>query len=160
MLRRLSFTICLTASLAGCASFSQSRLNPMNWFGRAAPVTATGEAALAPLVPLARVVTVDGRPAIANLTGLRVDRTPDGAIVTARGVAATQGYFNAELVPVAAPAGVLRFEFRAEAPATAQPVGSAASRTISVALHLGTNQLTGVRAIEVSGADRALRSAR
>jgi len=89
---RKSLLILLPAVLAlsGCARLQDSRLNPFTWFGSSSPATAPVDADgnIVPLVP-ARTQLIGNRDMIDQVTALRINRTPDGAIVTATGVAAT-----------------------------------------------------------------------
>ena len=95
---RATLPLLLRTALAttGCARLADSRINPLNWFGssQSSSVTPTGE--LRPLVPANRTTKVtDERGAIAQVSALRIERTPDGAIMRATGIASTQGQFNA-----------------------------------------------------------------
>ncbi len=159
MLRAATLTICLALGLTGCARLADSRINPLNWFGRSASVAATPETR-GPLVPSGGVVVVDNRALIETVTDLRIERKPGGAIVRATGIAATQGYFNAQLVLTGIEGGVARYDFRVEAPAGYEAVGSVGSRRITAAVTLGSSELAGIRSIEVRGATNAQRSSR
>jgi len=142
--------------LAGCGT----RLNPFNWFGgsTAEPVATPAEAGSGP---------VDPRPSVAQITELRVDRVPGGALVTAVGLPPTQGWFEAELVPEAvgidgrplAENGVLTFRFVAVPPPSPRQAGTQASREISAGVFLTDQTLAPVRTVTVTGA-RNQRSAR
>jgi len=155
MARPLVLLLCLTLTLAGCARLAGSRLNPLNWFGTSVAVAPTDAAGnLRPLVPAARQVTAnDARILIGSVTALEIDRTTGGAIIRATGLAAAQGGFNAQLVPVGQDNGTLTLEFRIETPPAAQPGGSAAGRTITVARTIGEAELAGLRQVVVIGAD-------
>jgi len=152
---RVSLPLLLCAALAttGCARVSESRLNPLNWLGasQSAPLTAGGQ--LKPLVPVDRQTKVtDTRGGIETVTGLTIERLPNGAMVRATGVASTQGQFNAQLVPVSNTGGVLTLAFRIEAAAGFAGTRSAGSRQVTVARVITTANLTGVRTIRVQGA--------
>ncbi len=150
-------------ALSGCATVSDSRFNPLNWFGRSqsTPVTAPAGQDLRPLVsPGELAADVDRRALIGSVTDLQVDPTPSGAIVTARGLAATQGFFNAELVRRGVDNGVLTFEFRVEAPAPNTPNGTLGAREITAATNLSSRDLVGIRAITVAGQTNSLQSSR
>lgn len=159
MLRPVPLLLCLSMTLSGCATVTQSRLNPLNWFGGSTgAVSAPASAPTGPLVPANRqAATVDLRTPVAQIAALRVDPTPSGIIVTATGLAAGPGYFNAALVPVGASGGVLTFEMRAEAPVVPAPGGTP---TISVAVPLSSAELGGISRIEVRGQTNALTAAR
>jgi len=159
MRRTLPLLLCSALLLTGCASIQQSRLNPFNWFGgpiqpTAAPLDANGE--LRPLVPEnAGATMTDTRVLIDQITSLRVNRTPDGVILTATGLAAAQGRFNAQLVPTGYDNGVLGFAFRVAVPEGATDVGRDATRRITVARVLTQAELQGVRTIRVQAARNA-----
>lgn len=159
---RLTLMLCLALAVAGCARIADSRLNPLNWFGSSRPVANLDEnGQVRPLVPAGSFTrVVDQRGLIAQVTAMEVARNPQGAIVRATGVASAQGGFNAQLVPVDVSGGVLTLAFRVERPAGFQPGGSVASRTISVARLIPADELAGIRAIRVQGAQNARVSSR
>ncbi len=101
----------------------------------------------------------DPRPLIDQILDLKLERVPGGAIVRARGLPPTQGYFDADLlvlnggVPVN---GVLTFQFRAAAPLSPARAGTPLSREIIVGTFLTDQSLAGIRSIRVSGARNAL----
>lgn len=151
---RVSLPLMFCAALAttGCARVADSRMNPLNWFGKStsAPLTASGE--LRPLVPTNRATRlVDGRGGIQSVAGLVIEKTPNGTIVRATGVASTQGQFNAQLVPVSNENGVLTLVFRIEGVANAA-TNAAFSRQVTVARVLTFAELAGVRTIRVQSA--------
>jgi len=161
MLRKLAIVVGLAAALSGCARVSESRLNPLNWFNPA-PAT-TNEAAIQrkPLVPTQTEVTVvDARVLIESLVSASLETSGSGAILRATGVAASQGYFNAELVLVGASNGVLTYDFSVERPAGYEAVGSANSRQITVATVIDAAVLRGVKAVDVRGANGTKRLSR
>lgn len=72
---------------------------------------------LRPLVPANRATkVVDSRGAIETVATLSVEKTPDGALIRATGIASTQGQFNAQLVPVSNEGGTLTLAFRIKQP--------------------------------------------
>lgn len=161
MLRTTFLVSSVLLTLSGCARISDSRFNPINWFGRSveAPVTDTRERR--PLVPEERTtVAVEGRPLVQSVTALSVDRTPTGAIVRATGTAQTQGFFNAQLVNAGVSNGVLTLEFRAQSPAGFEAEGSARSRQINAAYAIDGADLAGIRSVRVQAATNARTSAR
>lgn len=161
MLRPAVLTICLGITLSGCAQISESRFNPLNWFGSSTETAAAVPSEVKPLTPERReVVTVDARVLIDQITAFEIARTPEGAILRATGIAATQGFFNAQLVLVARDNSNATYEFRVERPAGFQDVGSAASRQISVATVVTGADLEGVRQITVRGAQSSRTSRR
>ncbi len=92
-------TVLLVASLllAGCGGWSESRLNPGNWFGKSRPAPVAAAEEVNPLIPksskgiFSRPEREDVTVPIAEVTELRVDPTTTGAIIYAEGVAARQG---------------------------------------------------------------------
>ncbi len=140
--------VCLVV-LAGCGGFRDSRLNPLNWFGR------SQTADLEPLVP---ADAPDVRALVADVIDIQIDQLPGGAILRATGRAPTQGYWQAELVlrdaPEADPAAQV-YEFRIFPPVTAADVSTAQSREVTVALYLSDIDLAGVQSITVQGASNA-----
>lgn len=140
----------LAVALAGCGKVRQSRLNPFNWFRKSQPretIVLSDEQA-------------DPRPLVDTVLSMAVEPIPGGAVVRARGVTPTQGWWDAELVKrdVEEP-GVLVYEFRLQPPAEQTAVSTQQSREIDVAVYLSEVRLEGVREIVVQGAKNA-RSAR
>ena len=155
---KTSITLALVAalSLGACGRIADSRLNPFNWFGPSQPVAnVDAEGNLRPLVPGTGSAVFDQRGAIDQIAALSIERTPNGALVRATGIASTQGQFNAQLVPVRFENGVLTLAFRVEAPEGFSAGGSEASRTITVARALSNAELAAVRVIRVQGARNA-----
>lgn len=133
----------LVVGLSGCAAVNESRFNPLNWFG-------SDEETLGPVD-----VDSDGRPLVAQVTGLTIERTPGGAIIRATGLPPTQGWFDAELVnpdqdggPID---GVLTYTFRAVAPETPKRQSSVQSRELTAAVFVTNLTLANTRAIQVTG---------
>ncbi|WP_047772325.1 hypothetical protein [Wenxinia marina] len=138
----------------GCARLANSPLNPFGWFGGSTEVMATAPdpATRRPLVTTADVAVVaDTRPAIAQVDEMSVERTPRGAIVRATGTAATQGVYNADLVPRGVSGGTLVLEFRVEQPPQVPPGGPERTRTVTVARSFEARELAGISAIRVVG---------
>lgn len=141
----------LAMALPGCARLRESRINPLNWFGPG------GEAVVTDLY----VRPEDPRALVAQVTLLKVEPYPGGAIVRATGVPPTQGYWEAELV--AQPLdenGQLVYEFRVFPPVVPAAAGTPTSRQITVAAAISTIALQGVGTIVVQGASNALSSRR
>lgn len=162
MHRRIIALTLLCSFAAGCAQISESRFNPLNWFGASRAEATSGETqALAPLVrPGQQTMVIDQRSLVANITALRVDRTPYGALVHATGTTPTQGYYNAELVPTGIENGTLTLAFRAQAPAGFEATGAARTRQITAAYELSVAELAGIRRIRVQGAQNSRTSSR
>ena len=156
MLRPLTTALCLGLMLTGCARLADSRLNPLNWFGRSAPVVATtADGQVQPLVPPGQAAAQDTRVVIDQIVDLQIEQTSSGAIVRATGLAATQGFYSAELVLASSADGNLVYDFRVMAPEGFEAIGTEASRRITVALELSVAELAGVRSVTVRGAQNA-----
>jgi hypothetical protein len=147
--RRL-FVISMAAALAGCGGFRESRLNPRNWFGRS-------ERRETIALPQAQQ---DPRPLVASVLSMSVEPIPGGAIVRARGETPTQGWWQAELVPLDIDQdGLLVYEFRLVPPVGQTDVSTPQSRQVDVAIYISDIRLERVREIVVQGSTNA-RSAR
>ena len=75
MTSRALLTLLAVVMVAGCATVSESRLNPFNWFGRSessAVVTQSPNA--------------DPRNLVSQVVSLRVEQVPGGAIIHATGL--------------------------------------------------------------------------
>ena len=131
----------VTLILSACST----RLNPLNWFGRDRSETVS--------TVVDPNVTRDGRRFVSQVTELAVDATPNGAIVRAVGLPATQGYWDAELVRVASqdPSAVI-YEFRVVPPFERRRQSTQQSREIIAGAELSNAALRGVRSISVVGA--------
>lgn len=145
MVRQAVGIVLICGLVTGCARVSESRLNPLNWFGRSTP---------APTVSLPGTgAIIDDRPLIETITALEIERTPGGAIIRAAGVAPVQGWYGAELTPENRDAepvdGVVTFFFRALPPLDPTRVSTPASRELVVATYLTDAALEGVREIRV-----------
>ena len=151
-MKRALLLILITATLlAGCARIGQSKLNPVNWFGHARPVAPT----------TLYTAPTDARALVAQVTALKIDPYPGGAIVRATGLPPTQGYWSAELVPRDVDdKGRLVYDFRIFAPTTPAAPGTPFSRRITVAANLSTIKLADVKTIVVQGANNALSARR
>lgn len=145
MKTRLGLAFAATAVLASCGAGGSS-LNPFSWFRSEPEVRVAATAAAIP---------TDPRPLVQQVEWVKVERTTSGAVLSAMGLPPTQGYFDAELVPLNDERpldGVLRYEFRAFAPVVARPAGTRQSREISAGRAITVNDLVGVRRIEVIAA--------
>lgn len=137
--------------LAGCGSVRDSRINPFNWFG-----PDRGET----LTPKEIADKQDARPRVDQVVSLRAEQVTGGAIVNAVGLPLTQGFYSAELVQIPSDQrGVLDLEFRIVPPQRAIRQGTQASREVTVAKLLTSQDLAGVTTIRVLGA-RNVRSVR
>ena len=149
-LSRRHVVLGLAVAVAGCGKVRQSRLNPFNWFRKSKPRETIA-------LPGAET---DPRPLVDTVLSMAVEPIPGAAVVRARGVTPTQGWWDAELVKrdVEEP-GVLVYEFRLQPPAEPTDVNTQQSREIDVAIYLSDVKLDGVHEIVVQGAKNA-RSAR
>jgi len=140
----------LGLTLAGCGGLRESRLNPFNWFRRSEPretIVLPGE-------------QTDPRGLVETVLSMNVEPIPGGAVVRARGLTPTQGWWNAELVGRDVDEnGVLVYEFRLLPPTRQTDVNTQRSREIDVAIYISDIKLANVREIVVQGATNA-RSAR
>lgn len=168
MLKPLITAIALGSVLGGCATIRDSAVNPFNWFGRSSQAPVEQTEVTNPLIPTQsglfarareRRETVAPTTPIDQITALQIERVPGGAIIRATGVDATQGTFNAGLVPANADEtpqdGVLVYTFERQRPAGARAGGSQASREVTVARHVTDQNLRGVRSIRVVAASNA-----
>ncbi len=159
MLRPVIVLVCLSLTLSGCGRMAGSSWNPLNWFGGGSS-TVSADGTVRPLLPAsAGDRIVDSRGMIDQVLQVELARTSSGAILRATGLAAAQGYYNAELVPVSQGNGTLVLEFRIEPPATYTATGSEASRRVTVARDFDIYELAGIRTFTVQAA-RNSRSAR
>jgi hypothetical protein len=140
----------LGLALAGCGAVRDSRLNPFNWFKRS-------EARETIALP---DQGRDPRPLVDTVLSMAVEPIPGGAVVRARGLTPTQGWWDAELVGRDLDEnGVLVYEFRLLPPVGRTDVNTQRSREIDVAIYISDVKLANVREIVVQGATNA-RSAR
>jgi hypothetical protein len=144
--------LALTLTLSACAAVRESRFNPLNWFGQS-------EARAARSVPADAYAPIpDPRPLVDQVIAMAVEPIPGGAILRATGLPPTQGFWDAELVPVEgteeAPVedGLLVFDFRIWPPPYVARAGTQPSREVEVATYLTLNDLEGVTRIVVRGA--------
>lgn len=153
----LTLSLALAAALPGCSRISDSRLNPLNWFKSSQPAATT-------LAPENGYVDVDDRrvPA-AQIVSMTLHKVSGGAMLMVTGVAPTQGWWDAELVPVDAgdrPVdGVLAYRLLMAEPtpgsADAARTGDPATREITVSRFLSDVKLSDVRKLVVEGANGA-----
>lgn len=166
MRKPATLLILATVLLSGCATISESRLNPFNWFGSSQPDPAAmnpAEAEVNPLIPR-RAVSVfrdntpevfAGRP-IAEITELLVERRPGGAIIRATGVASRVGPFDVRLIAdeEAGDAETLVLDLKALQQAGPRETGPRA-RQVTAARWITDQDLRGIRTITVRGAENA-----
>jgi hypothetical protein len=131
----IALTLCL--SLAACG---ESRLNPFNWFGGEREERITVTEVERPSDP---------RPLVAEITGLAIEPTTSGAILTATALTETSGHWRPGLVLVGIEDGAATYEFRAARPPEGASQGTGRSREIVAAVALGPDELQGLRSITV-----------
>lgn len=154
---RSTLILGMMLALAGCG-FSESRFNPINWFGNG-----KNEAKETVVVEKGDPALRDERPLVEQVTELQIERAAGGAIVRATGVALAPGYFGAELVPLAQETpvnGSLVYFFRVQAPETAVGPGPTTTRTLTVARFVPDTVLERARSIVVRGARNQRRATR
>lgn len=144
---RLLLLAAMTALLIlpGCGKIANSRFNPFNW-AKTEVTTLEPEGGYD--------VTTDTRPLIDQVLSVAVEPMPGGAIVRAKGLPPTQGYWSAELVPEndGEPVdGVLTLRFVVYAPPEVAPVSTQASREITVGYFLTDIELDRIARINVQG---------
>lgn len=152
---RLPQILLLTAALglASCGAVRNSKLNPLNWFGKSQEVAVA--------VQPTEDSDAKGRSLIQTVLSMQVEPYKGGAIIRATGLPPTQGWWQADLVPRPLDEnGVLVLEFRVFPPVKPWPQGTQPSREITVALALSDIKLDGVREIVVQGAENARSSRR
>ena len=136
----------LAVALAGCGKVRQSKLNPFNWFRKSEPretIVLPGK-------------QEDPRPLVDTVLSMQVEPIPGGAVVRARGVTPTQGWWDAELVPQPVDEnGRLVLEFRIFPPLERTAQGVPQSREVVVALYQSNIKLDPVREIIVQGETNA-----
>lgn len=145
----------LATSVSACG-ISSSKLNPFNWFGKSEEVTT-----LEPEEGYAKAKG-DFRVPVAQVVAMDVKQTLSGAIISATGLAPTQGWWDAELIAKNGGApedGVLTYRFVIAEPtpgsAAATRISTPQSREVNVATYITRTKLDGVRRIVVEGAANA-----
>lgn len=151
MSRPLIASLLCVALLSACG-FGQSRLNPLNWFGRSQPAETVGLLTTAP---------ADPRPLVAQVLTMSIEPFPGGALVRATGLPPTQGFWDAELVALPVDdTGTLVLEFHIFPPVARAGVVNQQSREVTVAYSLSDIKLEGISQIIVQGAGNARASRR
>ncbi len=151
---RIPLTAALIAvtTLSACGGFRDSKINPLNWFGRSQPEAQSNVATQAP---------VDQRPLVAQVLLVKVERSSTGAIVRATGLPPSQGWWDAELVALPIDEnGVLTLEFHVFPPLGQTSVVNQPSREITAAYAISAFKLRSVTKVIVQGANNALSSGR
>jgi hypothetical protein len=134
---RVSLALTLCLSLAACG---ESRLNPLNWFGGEREERITVTEVERP---------TDPRPLVAEVTGLAIEQTTSGAILTATALTEATGYWQPGLVLIGREDGAATYEFRAAPPSAGAVAGPEPTRIIVAATALDQGDLRGLRSITV-----------
>jgi len=164
MSKSLSALLATTLILGACG-FSDSRINPLNWFGRSQPAPVADQAEPTnPLIPKSGGLFSNRNPGekedylgkpFEEITDLTIERVAGGAIIRATGLAARQGYYTVRLTPENEDElpvdGVLTYRLEGVRPAVATPVGTKPTRTVTAARKVTDQTLAGVRTIRVEG---------
>ncbi|SDW93322.1 hypothetical protein [Litoreibacter albidus] len=143
MTRTILAILAVSLTVTACGRIRDSRVNPFNWFGRdrTETVAVADEALLR-----------DPRPFVAQVISLKVEPTPEGAIIRVVGLPGLQGYWNAELLEVDRDdLSTLTYEFRVSPPPYQTRQSTQRSREIIAAKAVSTNRLNKVRTITVIG---------
>ncbi|MCM2561341.1 DUF1131 domain-containing protein [Lutimaribacter sp. EGI FJ00015] len=150
----------LTLTLSACGTVRESRLNPFNWFGASREVPAQAQESTNPLIPQRRNLLrrpeaeFVGTP-LEQVTALSIERVSDGAIVRVQGMAQRADAYDIRLVPQPTErADELHFELQGAFPEMTRSTARL-PRPVTVAEHLTTQDLAGIRRIRVSAASNA-----
>lgn len=134
--------------VSACATVRDSRLNPFNWFGRS-QVTRVA-------TPATPAVNYGGRVPVTEVTEMHIEPATGGAIIRAKGVPPTQGWYQADLVlEPGEREDELSYRFVLRQPDAGQRVGTPVSREVTVATFVSDFRLEGIRQITVAGAQNA-----
>lgn len=143
MKRTILAVLAISLTVTACGRIRDSRVNPFNWFGRdrSETVEVVDEAFLR-----------DPRPFVSQVLSLKVEPTPEGAIIRTVGLPTIQGYWNAELLEVDRDdPTTLTYEFRVTPPPVQTAQSTQRSREIIAARAVSTSRLNKVRTITVIG---------
>lgn len=167
MRRSISLLLAATLVVSACASVRDSRVNPFNWFGQSRSEPIAREVNTNPLIPKGGGLFSNsraeddiyvGRP-FEQVTDLRIERVPGGAIIRATGLAARQGIYAVQLTPeneAEEPVdGVLTYRLEGIRPSRNTAVGTVPTREVIAARRLSNQQLVGVSRIRVEGQQNA-----
>lgn len=155
-----SLALCSALALAGCGGgLGNSWANPANWFGNSRSDAIEYAGSKNPLIPPPRLgqrpkAIYQGRP-VDQISALRIERRPGGALIHVVGLGDVIGYYDAILEPEnenGPVKGVLSYTLKAVRPDTTVGVGGEAARQINVALFVSDQDLVGVKSIVVKGA--------
>jgi hypothetical protein len=150
----MRFSLLAALSLVMLVSACGTRLNPFNWFG--------GAEAAPPADTQQLPTTADPRLLAQQITELKVEPMPGGAIVRATAVMESQGWWQAELVAIEDEPvdGAMVYEFRVFPPPQQTRVSTPQSRQVTAAVFLSDIRLSTIRSITVQGQTNGLTSRR
>ncbi|MCC1492700.1 hypothetical protein [Cognatishimia sp. F0-27] len=158
MLKSVVTLVVVGSLVAGCASVRDSRMNPFNWFGNSRSEPVAQDPDVNPLIPQRRAGFFQAsRPEayagtmIEEISELRVERRPGGAIVTATGISALQGPFDVRLVRVDDETTETTLTYEMRRLQQRGRAGSPLSRSVTAAVWLTDNELNGINTIRVKG---------
>lgn len=167
MRKTLLVLLVSSLTLTACGYVRDSRINPFNWFGQSRSEPIEREVNTNPLIPrraglFQRKAAEDaiylGRP-FEQVTDLKIERIPGGAVIRATGLAARQGIYAVQLTPATeneeAVDGVLTYRLEGIRPTRPTPVGTKPTREVTAARRVTDSQLRGVRSIRVEGQTNA-----
>lgn len=170
-MRRILSLLLVTIFLVGCST----KANPVNWFDNDPPEkdNFTDVEKTNPLIPEGDGgFFQSGREERARYKGVPIDsvievrteRVPDGLIIKARGLAATQGVYAARLTPANADEtpedGVLTYRLEARNDENVTTQGAQQTREVVVARKRTDQELEGTRIIRIESATNSVETRR
>ena len=143
-MRLLLIILSTTLMLSACGRVADSRINPLNWFGGETEVRTETTTTVT-----TEVETLRDDSLVLEVLALEAAPHPGGVIVTAKGLAPTQGYFDATLVEISREGAELIFEFRAKPPVSSEAEGARITRELVTGLFLSRQTLGTARRVTV-----------
>ncbi|KNG92791.1 hypothetical protein [Pseudaestuariivita atlantica] len=166
MTRAISILILSAFVLSSCGAVRESRLNPFNWFGRGEPVELDAARESNPLIPQ-RSVFAARRPdksysgvPVLQVTDLRVDRKPGGALIVATGITERIGAYDTRLVLEGVEGSTRVYALRTLYNPGITAVGTSLARTVTAGVRVSDDDLAGISRIRLVSASNALESRR
>jgi len=148
--------------LASCGAVQDSRINPVNWFGKSREVAkAPSDEEVNPLLPkgnnmlsLRKKEHPYAGVDVARITDVTLDPVANGGVLRVQGLARIDAY-NLRLVPRdSTRSDTLAFALQAEF-GPDRATSSRATRTVIAARHVTADALEGIRRIRVEGVENA-----
>lgn len=171
----VSVLVISTLTLAGCGGLRDSRVNPMNWFGQSKSEVvventtprragdrqtgnplienAAADSEQSGLFSLFRDDGVYEGTLIDEVTALRVERVPTGAIVHVTGLPQREGAFDVRVLAVNPDGpvnGVMEYTLNAMQPVDS-PLGTVTTRAVEAGIFISQSDLAEIREIRVLG---------